>query len=185
MNFNHCNLCIQSRQIGLTSKIQVKSAHLPICHPQPPPCSNHLLSRQLSIQQPHDRSPYFQSCSSLSQCPRGSQNHLLRPVPSHQSPAELLQGLPSSLRKFSHPAVRQNAVLACISQLISATFPLADHALGAPLFFQCHGGVPLFPASGSEFAVHCLGCSPHSSSDSSIKPQLKCHLFREDCLRPS
>ena len=113
MNFNHCNLCIQSKQVGLTSKIHVKSAHLPICHPQPPPCSNHLLSGQLSIQQPHDRSPYFQSCSSVSQCPQSSQNHLLRPVTSRQSPAELLHWLPSSLRKFSHPAVRQNATLAC------------------------------------------------------------------------
>lgn len=146
MNFNHCNLCIQSRQIGLTSKIQVKSAHLPICHPQPPPCSNHLLSRQLSIQQPHDRSPYFQSCSSLSQCPRGSQNHLLRPVQSRQSLAELLQGLPSSLRKFSHLAVRQIATLACISQLISRYFSPCWSCFGRTALLSVSWGCPALPS---------------------------------------
>ena len=66
----------------------------------------------------------FQSCPSLSQCPWGSQNHLLKTshVTSRQSPAEIVHRLPSSLRKFNHPVVRQKATLACISQLISGYF---------------------------------------------------------------
>lgn len=165
VNFNHCNLCIQSKQVGLTSKIHVKSAHLPICHPQPPPCSNHLLSGQLSIQQPHDRSPYFQSCSSLSQCPQSSQN-LLRPATSRPSPAELLHWLPSSPRNSAAPRSDRTPPLPASPNSSRATFPLADHASGASLLLPCHGDVPLFPASGSEFAVHCLGCASRSSSDS-------------------
>lgn len=185
MNFNHCNLCIQSKKVGLTSKIHVKSAHLPICHPQPPPCSNHLLSGQLSIQQPHDWSPYFQSCSSLSQCPQSSQNHLLRPATSRPSPAELLHWLPSSPRKFSRPAVRQNATLACISQLISRYFSPCWSCFGGIALASVSWGCPALPSLRVWICCPLPGmCFPQFSDSWSIKPQLKGHLFREDCLRP-
>lgn len=132
--------------------------------PLPPPSSNphRLLSGQQSA---HDWSPYFQPCPSLIQCPQSSPNNLSENQSDHITLLlKILHWLSSSPRKFKRLVARHTPTLACVSQLIHATFPLAREAPRAQLFFSSVHTSCSSQIQGLGFAICCLVCSSHSSS---------------------